>query len=128
MHFRWRNHAAETYVEKDDGRIPVTDTDAQVLVTRNDEDRRYEVHVDDVLAGFTVFRADARGRLHFPHTEVDPAFRGRGLAQTVVGEAMADAARRGETVVPHCPVVAKYLRDHDVPGLTVEWPDQPHPE
>ncbi|KAF2415223.1 GNAT family N-acetyltransferase [Microbacterium sp. B35-04] len=106
----------------------MTDTDAQPLVTRNEDDRRYEVHVDGVLAGFTVFRADARGRLHFPHTEVDPAFRGRGLAQAVVGEAMTDAARRGETVVPHCPVVAKYLHEHEVPGLTVEWPDQPHPE
>jgi predicted GNAT family acetyltransferase len=106
----------------------VTHTEAQTIVTRNDEDRRYEVHVDDVLAGFTVFRIDARGRLHFPHTEVDPAFRGRGLAQTVVAEAMTDAARRGETVVPHCPVVTKYLHEHDVPGLTIEWPDQPHPE
>ena len=106
----------------------VTDTEAHTRVTRNDEDRRYEVHVDDVLAGFTVFRIDPRGRLHFTHTEVDPAFRGRGLAQTVVSEAMADAAHRGETVVPHCPVVAKYLRENDVPGLTIEWPEHPHPE
>ena len=41
---------------------------------------------------------------------------------------MADSARRGETVVPHCPVVAKYLRENEVPGLTIEWPGQPHPE
>jgi predicted GNAT family acetyltransferase len=106
----------------------VTDTEAQPIVTHNDEDRRYEVHVDGVLAGFTVFRPDAQGRLRFPHTEVDPAFRGRGLAQKVVADAMTDAAARGETVIPHCPVVAKYLREHDVPGLTVEWPAVPHPE
>ena len=97
-------------------------------VVRNDEDRRYEVHVNDVLAGFTVFRVDARGRVLFPHTEVDPAFRGRGLAQAVVAEAMADTARRGETVVPHCPVVAKYIREHEVAGLTVEWPQHARPE
>ncbi|GAA2981663.1 putative GNAT family acetyltransferase [Microbacterium terrae] len=106
----------------------MTDTDDQPTVSRNDEDHRYEVHLGDVLAGFTQFRADARGRLLFPHTEVDPAFRGRGLAQIVVAEAMADAARRGETVVPHCPVVSKYLETHDVPGLSVEWPHKPHPE
>lgn len=128
MHARWRNHAAHTYVEKDDEGTEVTETQTQTIVTRNDEDRRYEGHVDGVLAGFTVFRIDAKGRLHFPHTEVDPAFRGRGIAQTIVAEAMADVARRGETVVPHCPVVAKYLRTHEVPGLTIEWPDQPHPE
>jgi predicted GNAT family acetyltransferase len=105
----------------------VTDTE-QITVTRNDEEHRYEVHAGDVLAGFTTFRIDSRGRLLFPHTEVDPAFRGRGLAQAVVSEAMTDAARRGETVVPHCPVVAKYLRENEVPGLTIEWPGQPHPE
>ena len=104
------------------------ETTTTPTVTRNDEDRRYEIHVGDVLAGFTVFRIDTRGRLHFPHTEVDPAFRGRGLAQQVVADAMADVARRGETVVPHCPVVTKYLRENEVPGLSVEWPDQPHPE
>jgi predicted GNAT family acetyltransferase len=116
-------------LNEDDGRTPVTDDDNTLItVSRNDEDHRYEIHVGGVLAGFTVFRIDARGRLHFPHTEVDPAFRGRGIAQRVVAEAMADTARRGETVVPHCPVVAKYLREHDVPGLTIEWPEHPHPE
>ncbi|MGL4256428.1 MAG: GNAT family N-acetyltransferase, partial [Microbacterium sp.] len=52
----------------------------EITVVRNDEDRRYEIHVGDVLAGFTTFRPDKEGRLRFPHTEVDPAFRGRGLA------------------------------------------------
>lgn len=103
-------------------------TDEQPLVTRNDAEHRYEIHVGDVLAGFTTFRADSGGRLNFPHTEIDPAYRGRGLAQQVVAEAMTDAAARGETVVPHCPVVVKYLREHDVPGLKVEWPGEPHPE
>lgn len=100
----------------------------EITVVRNDEDRRYEIHVGDVLAGFTVFRPDSEGRLRFPHTEVDPAFRGRGLAQTVVGEAMADAARRGETVIPHCPVVSKYLRENEVPGLSIVWPERANPE
>lgn len=105
----------------------MTDTDL-TTVTRNDADQRYEIHVGDTLAGFTTFRIDPRGRLHFPHTEIDPAFRGRGLAQQVVAEAMTDAAVRGETVVPHCPVVVRYLQTHEVPGLVVEWPADPHPE
>ena len=101
----------------------MTDTE-QITVTRNDEEHRYEVHVGDVLAGFTTFRIDSRGRLLFPHTEVDPAFRGRGLAQAVVSEAMTDAARRGETVVPLCPVVVRYLRENEVPGLDIDWPSR----
>ena len=103
-------------------------SDLETTVARDDVKHRYEVRVGDVLAGFTMFRIDAQGRLHFPHTEIDPAYRGRGLAQTVVAEAMTDAARRGETVVPHCPVVRAYLQKHEVPGLTVDWPDHAVPE
>lgn len=106
----------------------MTDLEETITVTRNDRTHRYELHLGDVLAGFTVFRIDADGRLHFPHTEVDPAFRGRGLAQRVVADAMTDAAARGETVVPHCPVVTAYLQKHEVPGLTVEWPESARPE
>jgi len=96
----------------------------EIAVRRNDDAGRYEVWVGDVLAGFTEFTPDARGRQRFPHTEVDPAFRGRGLAQIVVAEALADEARRGETVVPLCPVVVKYLQEHEVPGLDVHWPSR----
>jgi predicted GNAT family acetyltransferase len=106
----------------------MTDTEQTVTVRRNDDARRYEIHVGDVEAGFTVFRVDPRGRLIFPHTEVDPAFRGRGIAQRLVAAAMADVARRGETVIPHCPVVAAYLRQNEVPGLDIVWPAHPHPE
>ena len=102
--------------------------DAHITVSRNDLAHRYELHVGDVLAGYTVFRIDPKGRLIFPHTEVDPAFRGRGIAQQLVAGAMADVADRGETVIPHCPVVAKYLHENDVPGLKIEWPSHPHPE
>lgn len=95
-------------------------TDDQPTVIRDDAEGRYEIRVGDVLAGFTEFRADSRGRMLFPHTEVDPAFRGRGLAGILIGEAMADEAQRGDTVVPLCPAVVKYLDENDVPGLTVE--------
>lgn len=106
----------------------MTDAAEQTTVTREDDANRYELHVGDVLAGFAQFRVNARGHVLFVHTEVDPAFSGRGLASILVGEAMADEAKRGETVVPHCPFVTKFLRTHDVPGLDVLWPDEPHPE
>lgn len=97
-------------------------TEPTPRVTRNDDEQRYEIHLDDVLAGYTDFEPDARGRSRFPHTVIDPAFRGRGLATVLVDEAMADAAKRGETVVPVCPVVAERIRTHEVPGLDVYWP------
>ena len=73
------------------------------------------------VAGFAEFAPDEHGRLVFPHTEIHPAYGGRGLATRLVGAAMADVAARRETVVPECPFVVKYLQEHDVPGLDVHW-------
>ncbi|WP_298943832.1 GNAT family N-acetyltransferase [uncultured Microbacterium sp.] len=96
-------------------------SDVTPTVTRNDDKERYDIHLDEVVAGFTEFRVDDHGRLVFPHTEIDPAFAGRGLGGTLVGHAMADLAARGETVVPVCSFVVKYLRENDVAGLDVAW-------
>lgn len=96
-------------------------TDPTPTVTRNDEKSRYEIHVGDTLAGFATFEVDEQGRAVYDHTEIDHAFAGRGLGSVLVGEALADAAARGETVVPVCPFVVKYLRRNEVPGLDVAW-------
>lgn len=97
-------------------------TDDELTVYRDDPENRYEIRVGDVLGGFTVFYNDSHGRLVFPHTEIDPAFKGRGLGTALVSWAMSDVAERGETVVPLCPFVRRYLHDNDVPGLKVDWP------
>ena len=73
--------------------------------------------------GAAELREDADGRLVLPHTLIVPSFRGRGLAGVLVGRALEDIASRGETVVPECPVVARYLQENEVPGLKVDWPD-----
>jgi predicted GNAT family acetyltransferase len=92
----------------------------ELTITRNDAEGRYEIRVGDVLAGFTEFEVDSRGRLILPHTEIDPAFKGRGLATILVRAALEDIVARGETIVPLCPFVRRYLRENDVPGLLIE--------
>ena len=96
----------------------------RVEVTRNAGESRYEIHVDGSRAGVTDFHADDQGRLVFDHTVVEKEFGGRGLGGVLVGRAMTDVAARGETVVPECSFVAKYLSGRDVPGLTIAWPDE----
>ena len=96
-------------------------TSDDVKVVRSDEKERYEITVDGGVAGFTEFVLASPGRVIYPHTEIDPAYGGRGLGSTLVGEAMADEARRGDTVIPVCPFVIKYLKTHEVPGLHIEW-------
>lgn len=95
-----------------------------ITVTRNDEDSRFEIRSDDVLAGFAAF--DLRpGSIRFLHTEIDPAFQGQGLAGKLASEALADAVGRGEAIVPLCPYIAKYLETHEVPGAEIRWPKSP---
>ena len=101
---------------------PVTDSSTTPRITRNDAESRYELHLDEVLAGFARWETDDRGRLQMVHTEIDPAFTGRGLASILVAEALSDIAAHAETVVPRCPFVAKYLTGNTVPGLSVDWP------
>lgn len=100
---------------------PDDDGTVETTVVRNDEKRRYEILQGETVAGFTLIRSDEQGRLVFPHTEIDPAFSGRGLGSILVREALADAAARGETVVPVCPFVVRYLQTHEVDGLDVHW-------
>jgi predicted GNAT family acetyltransferase len=106
---------------------PTTDTDpdAATRVVRNDDENRYEIWVGEALGGFTEFEPDSHGRLVFPHTEIDPAFKGQGLGGILVEQALADVASRGETIVPRCPFVVRYLHRHEIEGLTVDWPNEP---
>lgn len=104
---------------------PHTTAGTEPRVVRNEAAGRYEIRLGDVLGGFTEFRPDAHGRLVFPHTEIDPAFKGENLGEILVGRALADVASRGETIVPRCAYVVRYLRSHEVPGLLIDWPNAP---
>ncbi len=97
---------------------------AAPTVIRNDESSRYELTDGDELAGFAVFDLSEGGRIAFTHTEIDKAFRGRGFGDIIASESLADAARRGETIVPLCPFIARYLKDHEVPGGIIDWPEE----
>lgn len=92
-----------------------------ITVTRNDDASRYEIHSGGTLAGFAEVERRP-GEILFTHTEVDPAFQGKGIAGRLSAEALADAAASGDTIVPYCPYIAKYLQTHDVPEAKIRWP------
>src|ERR1700755_3331245 len=60
-------------------------TGAETTVT--EQPGRFTITVDGQTVGVADF-ADRDGRRVFPHTEVDSAFQGRGLATILVGEAL----------------------------------------
>lgn len=78
------------------------------IVRDNPEQHRYEIHVDDQLAGFGDYRLTP-GRIAFTHTEIADGFSGRGLARKLVADELADARRRGLAVLPFCPYVRKVI-------------------
>lgn len=73
---------------------------------------RFNITVDGKPAGFTEF-ADRDGQRVFPHTEVDDAFQGRGLATILIGEALEQTRDDGLRIVPVCDMVAGYLDKHE---------------
>jgi len=84
---------------------------SDVVVTDNDEEQRYEAHLDGQLAGIAAYtRSD--GRIVFTHTEVDDAFEGRGIGGHLVKAALDDVRGRGLRVVPRCPFVKSYVERH----------------
>lgn len=80
---------------------------------RNDAPaHRYEIVEDGVVAGFAEYMEVRGDRIVFTHTEIDPAFEGRGLASALIGFALQDARDREQQIVPICPFVAKYVHRH----------------
>lgn len=73
--------------------------------------QRYEAHVDGELAGVIEYLVK-RGRIALVHTEVEPAYEGRGIAGQLARFALDDARRRGLRVIPLCPYVKAYLERH----------------
>jgi uncharacterized protein len=77
-------------------------------VRDNPAETRYEIYDGDQLAGFSEYRLTG-SHIAFTHTQVDPAFGGRGLARRLVDEELDDARRRGLAVLPFCPYVRKVI-------------------
>ena len=74
------------------------------------DEHRYEVVVDDDVAGFSDYRLE-EGRIAFLHTEVGDAYAGQGLGKKLVTEMLDDVDHRGLEVVPLCPFVRKVISD-----------------
>lgn len=85
--------------------------DPPIVVRHAPESERYEALADGMLAGFAAYRSGG-GAVIFVHTDVDDAFRGRGVGGALAREALADVRRRGLHAVPMCPFFAAWIRRH----------------
>jgi uncharacterized protein len=92
-------------------------------VQDNPDLSRYEVFEDGELAGFSEYtRSDEV--LVVKHTEVDDRVEGRGIG-SALARGVLDAARGdGLAVLPYCPFVAGYIREHPDDHLDLVPTDQ----
>jgi len=89
--------------------MTIDKTGATTTVSKDAD--RFTIAVDGTPAGYAEF-ADRDGRRTFPHTEVDDAFQGRGLATILIGDALQQTRAAGLRIVPVCPMVAAYVKKH----------------
>ncbi|MCV7199004.1 GNAT family N-acetyltransferase [Mycobacterium angelicum] len=75
------------------------------------EHRKFTVSVDGKTVGLADY-ADRGDQRVFYHTEVDPAFGGRGLASILLEEALDATRKDGKRIVPVCSMVGTVLKKH----------------
>ncbi|MFL6046879.1 MAG: GNAT family N-acetyltransferase [Propionibacteriaceae bacterium] len=92
-----------------------------VRIERNDAAERYELTLDGELVGFAQFRTSP-GRIVFTHTVVEPEHEGHGFGSRLAKFVLDDAVARGDRIVPLCPFIAAYLREHPGYEASVDWP------
>ena len=74
--------------------------------------RRYRVVFDAQEIAFAEFDPISTDGLLIKHTEVLPAFEGRGIGSALVRHMLEDARRQGRGVIPICPYTAAFIKRH----------------
>src|SRR3954463_16519303 len=87
------------------------DSGDEVRVVNNPQQLRYELWEGASLAGVIDYRVEP-GAVVLVHTEVDPAFEGRGLGSRLVASALDDLRARGLKLIALCPFVTAFIRRH----------------
>ncbi len=80
-------------------------------IADNAAERRYEARVAGELAGWVDYGRVGQ-RLVALHTEVLPAFEGRGIASALVRRVLADARASGTKITPRCPFFVRHFNRH----------------
>jgi predicted GNAT family acetyltransferase len=84
----------------------------QAVEVRDEPDhQRYVLEVDGTHAGVLDYQLKG-DRIRFTHAEIDPALERQGLGSQLAKFALDEAREHGLTVVPMCPFVVHYIRDH----------------
>lgn len=84
----------------------------ELSVTDNEHLHRYEATVDGKVAGFIRYHDLADGVRDLQHTEVDPAYEGKGVGSRLVTGALDAIRASDKRILASCPFVTTYLKRH----------------
>ncbi len=82
-----------------------------VEVRNNESESQYEIFLDGLRIGLLQYSVTGK-TVTTPHTEIDPAFGGRGLGKALVTSALDEFRDGGLFVNPSCPFVRNFIRDN----------------
>ena len=82
-----------------------------IILSNHPEKHRYEAAIDGQLAGYCEYNL-LTNAVMFTHTEVLPAFEGRGVGSAIARHVLDDARAQGLPVIPACQFIAGYIRKH----------------
>jgi predicted GNAT family acetyltransferase len=88
------------------------DSSPELRITEDPERCRFEADLHGQTA-FVEYRRRGN-RIYLSHTEVPPAFEGRGIGSALAKYALDYARSKSLEVVPSCPFIAAYIRSHPV--------------
>lgn len=86
-------------------------SDGDLAIVDAPDSQRYEARFDERVVGFARYRRTG-DRILFHHTEVDPAYEGKGIGSRLASGALEDALARGLRVIVGCPFIGAYLKRH----------------
>lgn len=83
----------------------------ELSVRENTESLCYDALIGDEVVGTIVYERSG-SRVVFLHTIVDPEFRGRGIATTLVRTALDDVRSKGVALSNYCGFVSEFITAH----------------
>lgn len=84
----------------------------------NENEKQYEFHIEDEVARIEYIKA--QGRIFLTHTEVPENLEGKGIGSALIKQALDNIQEKGLILVPLCPFVTAYIRQHPEYNALVE--------
>lgn len=76
----------------------------------NESDKQYEFQVEGHTPKIEYIKT--KDKIYLTHTEVPEVLEGKGIGTELVKQALEDIKAKDLTLVPLCPFVAAYIKEH----------------